>query len=353
MLYDKFVVEYIDFINKYFDDHIFIVVNSEFSKNKYSEPQRSDNVYFFQSVDDSLDKIHQFCSDSDNIILHSFFERKFVYYLDNNPQILKKSTWIIWGGDLYYYKFREFTETENLYEAVRTRVVRGLKSIVALVKEDYKIAKQVYQTKAKYYYAFYSNPLSYELMDETKSDNPHPPYISILAGNSATTSNNHIELFNILSKFKDYPIRIICPLSYGDMEYGKKAAEKGKEIFADKFYPIFEYMPPAEYAKLIHSIDIGIMNQYRQQAIGNMNALMYAGKKVFLRRDTSSFRFFKSAGAKVFATDDISEQSFEEFLFIDEVDLLLNSAIMRSNFREKTSVRLWNSVFIDLEARND
>ena len=42
--------------------------------------------------------------------------------------------------------------------------------------------------------------------------------INILIGNSATETNNHIEVLDLLSKFKNEDIKIYVPLSYGDME---------------------------------------------------------------------------------------------------------------------------------------
>lgn len=54
---------------------------------------------------------------------------------------------------------------------------------------------------------------------------------NILVGNSATPTNNHIEIFRILSRLRlPESSKIVVPLSYGDVHYREKIVELGIEF---------------------------------------------------------------------------------------------------------------------------
>jgi dTDP-N-acetylfucosamine:lipid II N-acetylfucosaminyltransferase len=38
------------------------------------------------------------------------------------PWLLKKSNWIIWGGDLYWYRYRKKEFKYSLYEVIRRSI---------------------------------------------------------------------------------------------------------------------------------------------------------------------------------------------------------------------------------------
>ena len=58
---------------------------------------------------------------------------------------------------------------------------------------------------------------------------------SIIIGNSATETNCHMEIFEML-KGKDWTnVEIYCPLSYGDIEYARFTINEEKS-FRRKFY---------------------------------------------------------------------------------------------------------------------
>lgn len=130
----------------------------------------------------------------------------------------------------------------------------------------------------------------------------------VLVGNSANYTNNHLDAFEILRKVNLDGRRVICPLSYGYPWYRRLVMKRGYDLFGDRFIPLTDFMPHAEYINLISSCSDVIMNHLRQQALGNIIAMLYLGARVFLQPRSPSYRFFTRRGGKVFTTDQVEEE---------------------------------------------
>ena len=228
---------------------------------------------------------------AEKIFIHSLFSSHLVLLLFLQPWLQKKSYWVLWGGDLYYYKFRNKNLKFDSYELTRERLIKDFGHIVALIPGDYDLAKKWYKTRAQYHYAFYPNPVDYKYLDKIKNNKKETDRIVFQVGNSADPRNKHIEILNKLSRFKEKNIEIITPLSYGDQEWAKKVYEVGKKLYGAKYKPLLEFLPPEEYGKILNSVDIAIFNHDRQQALGNILALLYLGKKVFIKSDITPWDF--------------------------------------------------------------
>ena len=130
---------------------------------------------------------------------------------------------------------------------------------------------------------------------------------NILIGNSASATNNHIDVFNLIAK-KDLSKvgEIIVPLTYGDSSYRDLIVNKGREIFGAKFFPIIHHMPIDEYSKIISSCNVVIMNHYRQQGIGNIGAAIFGGAHVFLSEKSPAYAFFHKIGVDIRSVEDLA-----------------------------------------------
>src|SRR5690606_8564482 len=118
---------------------------------------------------------------------------------------------------------------------------------------------------------------------------------------SAFYTNNHLEAFELLKNIDLGKKKIICPLSYGNRNYAKKIADKGKKRWKDNFVPLFKLMPLHEYNEYLRLCGIVIMNNYRQQAVGNILTMIWMGAKVFLNEETSLYKYLKRIGVFVFS----------------------------------------------------
>ncbi|MBW4829371.1 MAG: TDP-N-acetylfucosamine:lipid II N-acetylfucosaminyltransferase [Clostridiaceae bacterium] len=324
---EKFFEPYIEFINYNFDvkEHVFMIQGTDKRIKKISR----ENVKFIKGV--RYIQLVKELYKVDKIILHSLMSPTMILILFLQPWILKKCYWVIWGGDLYYYKYRKRNFKTKIYEMMRRAVIKNMGGIITHIKGDYQLSQKWYGVKGKYYYCFmYPSNLYKEHDISTIEKNNETIYIQI--GNSSDPSNNHLEVLQKLEKYKDEKIKIICPLSYGNIEYRDKVLKEGAKIFGDKFEPLLDFMPFEEYLKLLAKIDMAIFNHKRQQAMGNITTLLGLGKKVYIRNDITTWDFCREHGLKVYNSNNNFEDLFDD---MDEVIKEKNIKNVKEKFSEE------------------
>jgi hypothetical protein len=255
---------------------------------------------------------------------------------------------ILWGGEIHnYYLKKSNTLYDKLIFLLSKYLIRNAFGIIGMVPQEYQYIKDRFKTKAIHFTAAY--PLVVNFIDVDKNiinKNINKEKI-ILLGNSASETNNH---FEIIDKFSDVDLnidyKIKCPLSYGDKEYAKQVIEFAKDKLGDRFVPLTEWMEPDDYAKLINGVDIAIMNHKRQQAFGNIIALLYAGKKVYIRNTITIYKFLESIGIKVYDTEELVKSDIDKKVFNhNKKDGIRNRQIIEKYFSEEHLVELWNDFF--------
>ncbi|MEJ2793809.1 TDP-N-acetylfucosamine:lipid II N-acetylfucosaminyltransferase [Iodobacter sp. LRB] len=158
--------------------------------------------------------------------------------------------------------------------------------VLALGRDRFK-AKYVQLNYGSYEQAFATGPAA--ILED-----------NILVGNSAMVSNNHAEVFRLLSSLDLGDRKIIVPLSYGDFNYRDEVVKLGMKYFGNNFVPLLDFIPLSEYNKIIATCSVVIMNQRNQQALGNIGTALYSGAKVFLQSNNVVYKFFKQKSAHVF-----------------------------------------------------
>ncbi|VEI18120.1 4-alpha-L-fucosyltransferase [Serratia plymuthica] len=166
------------------------------------------------------------------------------------------------------------------------------------------------------------SPSGHDLSSYVSEREPHENMgLDILIGNSATSTNNHLEIFDLLDDLALSERKLIVPLSYGNSSYGQKIKEIGEARFGKCFDALIDYMPIESYMKKIAQCGFVIMNHVRQQAVGNIIIMLYMGAKVFLREETPTYKFFKGLGICIFSVQEL-EISYEKIgsrLTLEEV----------------------------------
>lgn len=136
---------------------------------------------------------------------------------------------------------------------------------------------------------------------------------NILAGNSATATNNHVELFEAIRDRVDLTDRkVIVPLSYGDPYYRSKVMKQGERLLGEAFSPLTTFMPKEQYLETIRSCGFVMMNHLRQQALGNICMAMLMGAKVYLNKQNPLTGWLESRGAIMGATDSLELEPLQE-----------------------------------------
>ena len=220
-------VNIIKFINKYYDntEHCFIFpcVMFEETMEKLAGIK---NVYccHFKSI--KKNKVNK-------IIIHGLFDGVLVKRLYKNKHFLKKTYWFIWGGDLY-----------SANRSVRDDFVR--KNVAGILTSfDKEVYEEKYGTAKSYFDVTYPHDITDEMVTQCKDNN----ITHIQINNSADETT--LDMLDILSKFKDAPIKITTILSYitvGQKDLRLQIMKKGYDIFGNKFNPIIDFMSREEYA---------------------------------------------------------------------------------------------------------
>lgn len=311
---------------------------------KYGDELKKRILYINNSVKFILLLFHKLLI-ADKIYIHYFPIGPSLYFWYVSKFLLKKATWILWGGDLYYYKYRSQNFQSAVYEFIRRRVLKKIPRIACFIKGDYELVKKIYKSKANYAYVVYPIPIDFDYLNSIKIQSDSN-LITILLGNSSDPSNEHIAILEALKKFKDFNIKIICPLSYGgENEYAKSIEEYGRNIFGDKFVALKDFIPPEEYAKIIKGVDIAIFQHQRQQGLGTILSLLYIGAKVFIREEITSFETLSKMGLKLFPIDKIDNLDFKSFIHIDNETKLTNKEVISGEFSNENYVKIWKNLF--------
>lgn len=305
--------------------------------------QLKDRLFFLKKPKD-LFKIIRLIRKSKWIYFHFLAYDPTLFYWLFRKKRIKKSTWIIWGADVYAYKKAEHNLRTRLYEKARKKLIPYFPEIAAFVKDDFEIVRKVYNSHAEYIPILYPIPVNLEHLTEIPLKQVQGE-IKIMIGNSGDESNEHIEVLQKLARFSDENIQLICPLSYGgSVEYRDRVCAEGRRIFGKKFMAVKEMMQADDYARFLSDVDIVLMNHQRQQGLGNIMALLFLEKKVFMRKNTTSYDFLVENGCKIESIEILDQISFNDFInFTDE--LKKNRNVMKEMLSDEFPLNRWKNLF--------
>lgn len=252
---------------------------------------------------------------------------------------LKKLHWLIWGGDLYEYRTNKKYSKK---EIIKRFIIKRFGFITPVVYGDYELAKKYYKTRAKcvgeiFYMQFYEK---YANLTEIT---PNKKTI-IQIGNSATSSNHHKEVLELLYPYKD-KIKIILPLSYGEKQYSDEIKKIALEKFGDNANILSDFIPLEEYNKILQSTDIAIFATDRQQAMGNIFVLLLLGKKVYLKEGYTHYDFFVKNGFKIF---NLKHFSLDK---ISTKDAIENKNLILKKYSKEKQIENFRYVFDSYEIK--
>ena len=185
----------------------------------------------------------------------------------------------------------------------------------------------------------------YQLIQNYREDAKASP-ITILVGNSATESNQHVQVFKMLKRYINESFEVLCPLSYGDDSYRKEIIKVGLELFGDRFHPLTDYMDLESYYKMLAKCSVAIMNNNRQQAMGTINALIALKCKVYIRKDTPMWKlYYVENQMNIYSAEDIIHLSFEDLTSFPEKEQTENYEKYLFHIDSSRSIIKWRIVF--------
>ncbi len=352
-------------------EHIFYILSEKNKQPKHVKPQT--NYHFITGSSDDVKMLTQEIHANDLVIAHYLLEFSCKLRLATHPNI--NFMWIMWGKDIF---------ESGLYEGetlgVQTKAVFAEKKSLNLLKqgvkktlqttgfifspqkkvqaiklmqfigcpfvEDFEMFNQLgfFNAEAKPVRTSYY-PLEFIFKDNL-DEKVNGDYIQI--GNSATATNNHLEVFDYLKKADLGNRKIIVPLSYGDKKYANYIRDKGRELFPNNFYPLIDFMPLKAYQKTMQACGIVVMNHHRKQATGNVISMLWMGAKLFINEKSMTYHFLKRIGCHIFSTErELSKP--DALTLLSEKEITHNRSILLEHFSKNKVIENLRS---DLAALN-
>lgn len=375
LLYDsQYCDNFIRMVNEGMDatHHVFLIVanrNQEFST--ISEVTLKLPGVIRIDIEDHLNQLIEYLSRGSAIYIHFLFD--YICELICKLDLKANLNWVVWGADLYnYVDYKLYDQQTSAYLSrigltssnqidkktlsyyYRKSAVRRISRVLTLFDGDFDILKRNFMTKAKRYDFSYPNFVDFVHLTPIYSKRviDYQHQTTILLGNSANPSNQHIELIDMIAPYKDENIKVIMPLSYGGFQpYIDGIVKLGKETFGDKFTPILNLLDLKQYADLLADVDIALFNNLRQQAVGNIIALLYMGKKVFINPAAITFDYFKKLGVNIHDIHSIEKLSYAE-LNANIVDVQREQRLISSNWSKHRSLELFLDI-VDINEKRE
>lgn len=198
------------------------------------------------------------------------------------------------------------------YDSIRAKAISRVNYFQPVFSLEYEMMSSVRGFNAKEFY--YPNSYSYQL----KCDLPKNSEGSIFIGNSATYTNNHIDIWESVKDKIPFGRKVYIPINYGDKKYGNYLTRAIHSDLCDVQF-LKEFIPKDQYFKLIDGCSYAIFGVIRQQAMGNISYALSRGIKVFLYKDSLVYKQLKKRGFVVYDIESISPDSFTHPLSEDEI----------------------------------
>lgn len=225
---------------------------------------------------------------------------------------------------------------KNYYEAIKR-----IDFFSGILEYEYDLMKSVKGFRAKQVRFKYASLHNLENSSNAELFNGH----NILIGNSAASTNNHLDIIPFLKKLDLGESKIILPLSYGNtQEYIEDIAKAYYQEFGENAIVLKDFMPAQEYSKIISSCSIAIFFMERQQAMGNINMALLNGCKVFLSETNPVYNFYKNLGLKIFSVQrDLVQKEIDSPLSNEDIEN--NRKILTQKTNKEQYIRDLNYIY--------
>ena len=334
------------------EDHCFISGDPSHPNYKVA---RDSGCSVYRTISTAAIKCLRQC---DRIIVHGMNNPKVLLLFYLWPSLLNKTNWVIWGGDIYDNVEPWNTLRSRAIQMMRESIYPKVRWATTLSNRDYDYACKVYHLSARELEGCYPVPATTnsKLLSDLRNNrcrHRSPCAYTIQVGNSATESNQHIDALNVLSRYKDEDVRIFLPLNYGPEGYEQYATHverHAERLFGkDRVFALKDCIDGTDYLEMLSEVDVGVFNNNRQQAMGNISQLLLLGAKIYIRQDVSMWEHFESLGCSLNSFETIATQSFEEFVKYDADLCASNISIIEKRHAIDEKVRTWRNIFFEME----
>lgn len=346
----KFTTGYVNFMKQHMPlyRHIFVIVGI-YDANNFID---NENIYLVNKSVEILvnPEIRKRLKQSSQIIVSGVFNTHTAVAFLGKRQ-LGKTFLHFWGGDFYCLRESNGRLKTRIKNVLKIYCCRKCAGLIFLIDGEYDNFFEITHIVNAHYVAPMPRNTNRTLRfadyrtDGTGADRETKDCINVLVGNSATETNHHLEVFEMLKKFLPNKIEVYVPLSYGDEPYREMILHEGRQLLGEAFHPIVTYMKYEDYVAFLAKMDIGIFNNDRQQGMGNITIMLALGKKVYARDDTSMWKRYEREGKCIYPLSGMKELDFNAFIYFDEKEKQNNEMLEDSFDPIKTTKEKWSNIF--------
>jgi len=313
-----------------------------------------------------------FSRDYNEILLNPKYNLIVVHYLNYHKALAitmlnahAKVLWLMWGGDFYNTSlfngplYQEHTKRlvreiklktpyksivrpflvdvagmvfprNRLYRILIKKAIQRVDYCATVIPTEFALLKEMPFFKAKQVYFAYGS------LDNmvNKEDRIQPLASKIMIGNSSSPESNQLD---VLVKLKNLNLdfeQIVVPLSYGNFKgYQEAICKYGYAMFPNSFLPLTDFLPIEKYISLLKQCGVAVFNHERQQAVGNVIAMLYLGSRVFLSENNPLYAYLEKIGIIVFSIQ--NDFIPANLVGLDLKDAEQNRNIIKNNYAKE------------------
>lgn len=272
------------------------------------------------------------------VVFHSMQElyKLFIKFIPSKVKVC----WIGFGFDYY-----ESSKLISVDTAQLSGETRNLKKVLlnldaAYNKVDYfcpvlesEFLPVANRLKLNAKYVDWNYGSSNALIQKLKND-----YVkgdSILLGNSADPTNNHIEILNRLIKNNESR-ELVIPLSYGGNKSYIDSITTLLNASQLNYTILSDFITQDDYFGLLKRCSFVIMAHKRQQAVGNIIMMLSLGAKVILDEASPVCNYLSRLGFVFFTTENLESALTQP---LDYEVALMNKKIALKQFNDDVTKR--------------
>lgn len=298
------------------------------------------------------------------VITHGLFSHMQYDIIRHLPANVKLA-WVLWGAEIYarsdrYVSHLSKTSKVFYYLHLLSKAIKGKKSkntdvpFDVLQRVDYLLDDSsefyndvcVFLNKPSLKFLTYSYYTLEDLIGEdllTERINGH----NILLNNSSCVEGNHL---NAMFKLWRYGVpsgsKVIIPLSYGDIWFGRVIDRIAKILFKDQYTPLYDFMPRQEYNKIVVGCSSFISNHYRPNAFGNILTALWLGARIYMSKQNLQAKFLQRLGLSINFIEDKFNRDSYSLSSLDETNR--NRAIIRAYYGKSAMEKNVESIILEL-----
>jgi hypothetical protein len=220
-------------------------------------------------------------------------------------------------------------------EPLFRRAVRRVAVFSAPVEGDLSVARHAFRGALNAEYA----QLSYASVERSFDSVTAESAGAIMVGNSASPTNNHADVFELIAAANLGDRAIIVPLSYGDDGYRREIIRHGQHLFGNRFVPLVDFVSLSTYNQMIAKCAVAVMGHRRQEGLGNVCTMLYAGRRVLMNPVSTIYKCLKERGAVVGTLDDLRTGADMSLLPLTDSERKVNREILIEAWGHSVVVR--------------